>query len=125
MENNYPQHRDTAELFITFSRGGQKGRFYKGHSPHNKGLKWDDFLSKETQEKIRKNLKHEGRPDIGGWNKKPVIAFLSNGQPVGFYSSSKEAENKTGIIARNIRKCCNKERKTAGGLIWRFDSINN
>lgn len=34
--------------------------------PFNKGKKWDDFLDKETQQKILKNLKRTGRSDIGG-----------------------------------------------------------
>ena len=90
--------------------------------PFNKGKKWDDYLDKEAQQKILKNLKRTGRPDIRGWNKKPIIAHL-NGQIIGFYSSSFEAEKKLGILARNIRKCCNGERKTAGGIVWKFDTI--
>ncbi len=34
--------------------GVNSGCFQKGNTPFNKGLKWDDYLSKESQEKSRK-----------------------------------------------------------------------
>ena len=94
------------------------GQFCKGHVPANKGKKWDEWLPKEMQEKARANLYHKGRAEIGGWNKKAIAALKDN--RVVFFESSKEAERRTGINARNIRHACNKERKFAGGCRWFF-----
>lgn len=33
---------------------GRTGYFVKGHQPYNKGMKWDDYMSKESQAKCRK-----------------------------------------------------------------------
>lgn len=95
-------------------------KFHKGMIPFNKGKKWDDFMPEEHREKILKNLVRTGRADIGGWNKKPIIG-VKNGKFYPF-SSSFEASSKLNITARNIRKCANGERKTAGGIHWFFET---
>ena len=92
------------------------GQFPKGHTPANKGKKWDEWLSPEMQEKVRACLTHTGNKKIAGWNKKAVAA-LKDGKVV-FFESSKDAEAKTGINARNIRHTCKKERNFAGGCKW-------
>lgn len=48
---------------------GLTGRYQKGHVPENKGKTWDDFMPKETQSRIRKNLFKKG---IVPHNHKPV-----------------------------------------------------
>ena len=101
-----------------------KGQFYKKHIPHNKGKKWADYLDARHYDKILKCLEigqKKGRPSIGGWNRKKIVG-VKNGK-CGVYDSSCEAERRLGIIARNIRKCCRKERNHAGGIRWfYFDS---
>ena len=94
------------------------GQFPKGNTPANKGKKWDEWLPKEKQEKVKACLVHSGNKKIGGWNKK-AIAAVKDGKVV-FFESSKDAEAKTGINARNIRHVCNKERKKAGGIEWYY-----
>lgn len=39
---------------------GLTGKFEKGHKSHNKGKKWDDYLTKEQQEKLRKTTFKRG-----------------------------------------------------------------
>lgn len=115
------------ELYIAPSRPNKNpinGRFVKGSTPHNKGRKWDDWMSKEAQARLREALKTTGRPrmDIGGWNKKAVIMVDKDGNHAWF-ESSLAAEKATGVRARNIRHCCNKQRGSAGGYRWfHFDS---
>ena len=94
------------------------GQFPKGHIPANKGRKWDEWLSPEMQEKVKANLQHNGNPSIAGWNRKAIAAVKD--KLVVFFESSKDAEAKTGINARNIRHVCNKERKKAGGIEWYY-----
>lgn len=81
-----------------------------------KAKKWDEWLPKEKQEKVKACLVHSGNKKIGGWNKK-AIAAVKDGKAI-FFESSKDAETKTGINARNIRHACAKERKKAGGQQW-------
>ena len=62
-----------------------------------------------------KNLK--GRKDIGGWNKRPVVAVLDDGRYFTFSSASK-ASQLTGLIRRNITRCCQKKAKHCGRFRW-------
>ena len=39
---------------LHLSSGITGGQFQKGHEPINKGKKWDDYISKDKQEKIKK-----------------------------------------------------------------------
>lgn len=64
-------------------------------------------LSEETKEKLRQ------------CNAKAVIQFSPSGDYLGRYTSVQEAKRTTGIS--HIDTCCRKERKTAGGYIWRYE----
>lgn len=98
------------------------GQFLKGHTPHNKGKKWEDYMDMRKARRIKriacKNLR--GRKDIGGWNKKPIVAIDKDGNILGWFNSASEAEQKTGIFASNIRNVCHGKRKKAGGFRWEF-----
>lgn len=95
------------------------GRFLKGHIPHNKGRKWSEWMDGRKQRKVirigSKNLKRN--MNIGGWNKKAVIMLQEDGKHY-YFDSSMTAGRATGIDSRNIRFCCNKKRKHAGGCRW-------
>jgi hypothetical protein len=58
------------EMFAdTLRKEGVKSRFKKGHTPKNKGLKWDEYLKEEHIEKLKKTQFKKGlRPH----NWKPV-----------------------------------------------------
>lgn len=73
--------------------------------------------------KVLKGLKRTGRKDIGGWNAKRIVC-LFDGKLYGVFSSSFEAEKKTGICGRNIRSVCNGKRNKAGGYNWYYESDN-
>lgn len=49
--------------------GIKGGQFQKGHTPINKGLKWNDYMPKESQEKAKKTWFYKGQKSI---NKRPV-----------------------------------------------------
>ena len=70
-----------------------------------------------TQENIIK------RYEIGivGNNYKRVSQFDKDGNLVGSFSSSYEAERITGISRTHIGGCCRGERLTAGGYVWKFE----
>lgn len=94
------------------------GQFVKGNIPFNKGKKWDEWMDGRKQRKVRRCLIHTGNPNLPGWNKK-AVAGVRDGKVV-FFESANDAERKTGITARNIRNCCAKHRKHAGGCEWFF-----
>ena len=98
------------------------GHFLKGIAPHNKGKKWEDYLDKETADRIRKNMVHIGRPDFGGNNRKQVIAIYK-GKFFGVFESSREAGSRLGLIDRNIRACCDGKRSRCGNIhfFWEKD----
>lgn len=58
--------------------------------------------------------------NIGGWNKKAVVAVDMEGNIAGWFESAMDAEKKTGICKRNINSVCNGKRKHAGGFKWEF-----
>ena len=92
------------------------GQFLKGHVPHNKGKKWSEWMDGRKAKKVKRigmrNL--HGRSDIGGWNAQPVFALDDEGNTVGWFASTYDAERKTGICSRNIRAVLEGKRKHAG-----------
>ena len=114
-----------SELYIPIERpqyNPTNGQFLKGHVPHNKGKRMEDYLDEETIKRIKavgfKNLKPNLK--VCGWNKKAVIAMDDEDNILGWFAHSYDAEKKTGICARNIRQTCNGKRKHAGGFKWIF-----
>lgn len=107
------------------ARNFKTGTFLKGHIPHNKGKKWSEWMDMRKARKIirigMKNL-NKGRSDIGGWNKRPVVAVTADGRWFPFDSAA-DAARKTGLIRRNISHCCQGKRKHCGRFRWfYFDS---
>jgi hypothetical protein len=105
------------DQMIGYKPKPKPGRFYKGHTPHNKGKKWSEWMDGRKQRRVRKNLTHVGRPDIGGWNAKQVVGISIDGKACVF-ESSKDVERKLGIESRNVRCCCEGKRNLAGGLFF-------
>ena len=50
---------------------------------------------------------------------KKVIQLDLNDNVLNEFESMKQAEQKTGVSAKNISNCCNGRRKSAGGFKWR------
>ena len=69
------------------------GQFLKGHVPHNKGKKWEEWMDMRKAKKVKqiamKNLRH--RIDIGGWNKKAVYALDEDNNILGWFESACDA----------------------------------
>lgn len=100
----------------------RNGQFLKGIVPHNKGKKWSEWMDENKQKKVLKNLQRKGNPNIGGNNARKIIG-IKNGKFCVF-ESSKDAERKLSICARNIRTVCHGKRKFAGGMMWFFEESN-
>lgn len=119
---------EMSELYIPPERPERNlvnGRFLKGHTPHNKGKKWADYMDMRKAKRIKrigvKNLVRNYR--ISGWNAKPVVA-IKDDELVGIYPSASEAGRKAGICGRNIISCCSGKRKHAGGYQWFWENDN-
>lgn len=90
-------------------RNPLNGRFLKGHTPANKGKKWDEYMSRRGQRRSRhagcQNLelhRHRGGP---GRPDKPVIAVNDTGKWL-YFPSVAEAGRLLGIRKENIWRCC-------------------
>lgn len=97
------------------------GRFNKGRTPHNKGKKRSEWMSKEHEEKLRQAViaGNKKRKDYHRWNSKAVVMIDNDGRKA-FFDSMNKASVITGICATSIRKTCYKLRHTAGGYKWFF-----
>lgn len=97
------------------------GKFPKGHTPFNRGRKWDEWMDGRKQRKVRRILlsHRQVNMNIGGWNKRAVVGISVDGR-MCFFDSSEDAARKLNIVSRNIRGCCDGRRNTAGGVFWRW-----
>ena len=96
----------------------RNGRFMKGHEPHNKGKKWDEYLPKKSQRRMKKGWKNldkyrncNGRPDTAGRSRKEVVAVRNNGK-YRIFDFIGAAADWLGGNRENIGRCCrnNQER---------------
>ena len=108
------------------NRNPINGQFLKGHKPHNKGKKWDDYMDMRKARKIKRIGKQNlrGRLDIGGKNKKQVIG-IKDGKIIGVFESATKAAEILGLIRRNISHCCNGKRNRCGKIQWFLESENS
>lgn len=93
-------------------------------SPYKFGCYWrykNDYfpyverdLKQSEESKLKSKMNNPLRKDI--------LQYTKNGELVGEYDSSYEAEEKTGITRNNIVRCCKgiKNYNSAGGFIWKF-----
>lgn len=107
-------HRIVAKTFIPNPEEKEDVNHIDGNKLNNNvnNLEWTT-----TQENIIK------RYEIGidGNNYKRVSQFDKDGNLVGSFPSSYEAERITGISRTHIGGCCRGERLTAGGYVWKFE----
>ena len=68
------------------TRNKVTGRFLPGHVPANKGKRWADYLSIESQREMAKGWKNldehrsENGKKHGGRNRKPIVAITDDGK---------------------------------------------
>lgn len=76
---------------------------------------WNKGLKKEKPKKEKSVNTH---------NKKSIIQYNLNGDIVKRYESAREAWRETGVLPSKICAVCKcyKQRKSAGGFIWKYES---
>lgn len=92
-------------------RNPKNGRFLTGHTPANKGKKWDEYLSKRKQKRCAKgwaNLdkyRPTSRPDTAGRCPKKTVVVTDDGK-FRIFSNLKEAAEWVGGNRENVGRCC-------------------
>jgi len=92
------------------------GQFLKGHEPHNKGKRWDEWMSKRGQRRVRKgwvNLSEyrpKTRPDTAERCRVQVIAVMDDGTWLVLPYIGAAGEW-IGGCRENVRRCCQFNRR--------------
>ncbi len=93
------------------TRNKVTGRFLPGNVPANKGKRWADYLSIESQREMAKGWKNlnehrsENGKKSGGRNRKPIVAITDDGK----FRVLKDAYLAAEWLKRHIGKSCNRE----------------
>lgn len=97
-------------------RNPHNGRFLKGHKPLNKGRKWSEYMSEESQRNSRKGWENlnkyrnrNGRPDTAGRSRRAVVAVRNNGK-YHLFNFIGAAAKWLGGSRENICRCCRENR---------------
>ena len=86
---------------------------YRGYSFDNiQILTWQENKNKGHKDRIL---------GINNKHSKKVYQYNKDSSFITSYVSVNAASRYTGIDVGNISKCCSKERKSAGGYIWRYE----
>lgn len=106
-------------------RNPVNGRFLKGITPHNKGKKWEEWMDKETIERVRKTALKNLRPNYNlSANRRAVVALKDN-KLYKVYPSILDAAHSLGMNnGSNISACCKGKRKHVAGLRWFYEEDN-
>lgn len=105
------------ELYIPVERpqyNPTNGQFLKGHVPFNKGKKWTDYMDGRKARRIKRIAMKNLKPNmnIGGWNKKAVVAINDEGETVGWFSSAMDAEKKNGNMCKKHKTYMQRQEET-------------
>lgn len=107
-------HRLVAEAFIP-NTNNLPCVNHKDENPSNNdvtNLEWCTY-------EYNNNYGTKGKR-ISDANSKSVIQYTKQGEFVAEYKSAIEAKENTGIDNGHIGKCCNGQRKSAGGFLWEY-----
>lgn len=107
------------------------GRFLPGHTPANKGRKWDEYMTAKSKKRVAVGWRNLDPYNKGNRLTRRIVGIAPSGKWYIFPSISKASEI-TGIRRDNINQCCchskvsqtypKYTRKTAGGWHWFYES---
>ena len=110
---------------ISESLSGEKHPFYGKHftEEHRKHISESHTGKHFTEE--HKNKLSEAMTGNQNATTTPVLQYSKSGDFIAEYSSTMEAERKTGYSHSHIIKCCKGKLKSTGGYIWKYKSNTN
>lgn len=109
-------------------RDFKTGRFLKGHTPANKGKKWNEFMDKRSQKRSAKGWKNlelfrcKGGGPNSGRPKKAVIAVMDNGGWKIFSYTAPAAEFVDGR-RENVLRCCHQNASHGKNTDHRYKGV--
>lgn len=102
------------ELYIPAPRPTHNlitGQFLKGHTPHNKGKHWDEYMTARGKRHAAKGWKNlqthrpKHRPDTAGRCRKKVVAITDDGK-FRIFDYITPAAEWVGGSRENVGRCC-------------------
>ena len=90
---------------------------------HNYNLTYNQY--KKLLPKIKKKFQEHFKKELAGKQFKPrikdeIVQLDTAGNIIAIYDNLRDAADKLGFILDNIRRCCNGDRKTYKGFIFKF-----
>jgi hypothetical protein len=111
-------HRLVAKAFIN-------NPFNKPQINHIDGIKTNNHYTNLEWVTNGENTKHAYNNNLKQPTGLAVIQYDKNNNMIDEFGSILNASKITGVGHMSIRKCCNNERKSAGGFIWKYKSVTN
>lgn len=116
-ENNKRKHLYLHRIIATAFIDNPEEKPQVNHIDENK---LNNDLSNLEWCTVRENLIHGTRTKRAAEKCfKKVIQLDLNDNVLNEFESMRQAEQKTGVLVKNISSCCNGKRKSAGGYKWR------
>lgn len=115
---NYGKHlSEETKAKIANAHKGEKNHRYGKRFPNQNRAKYQAYTEEQREQmRINRSVAHKGQIPV---NKMAVMQYDKSGELVAEYNSCREASIITGVTLANICRCCNNERKTAGGFVWK------
>lgn len=126
MKKGVPYSPERYAAFLeNLDREALRERALRTIAGYNEGKSWDAETKRRISESNRgKKRSEETKRRISEAKSIPVIQLTIDLLPVREWNSARAAADALSIQAGHISKVCKKQRKTAGGYVWRYTCDN-
>lgn len=118
-----PYSQERYDRFLeTIDKDEMRRRAYQTIVGYNKGKPHSEERKRKIAESNRGQTRsEETKQKISEKRKIPVMQFSKDGVFVRSWESAKQVAEMLPVQASHISRVCKKQRKTAGGFIWRYN----